>query len=141
MPGISDGQRIKISGAGEIGEKGAPPGDLYIQIKISAHPLFSRIGNDLLIKKEVSLIDILLNKKIEIPTISGSKVSIEVPGGFSLQDKLIIPGEGMPKLDSSSNSMLRGGSRGNLLVELIVKTPKKINSRAKKILEDLEKEL
>lgn len=132
-PGINDGQVIKITGAGEVGEKGAEAGDLYVRIKIASHPLFRRMGNDLIVKKEVALTDILLNKKIEIPIISGGKINIEVPGGFSLQERLAIPDEGMPKLD--------GRGRGDLLVEFTTRTPKKINSKAKKILEDLEKEL
>ncbi len=132
-PGMNDGQMIKVSGAGEIGEKGAESGDLYIRIKITPHSTFRRSGNDLLIKKEVSLTDILLNKKIEVPVISGGKINIEIPSGFSLQERLIIPGEGMPKLE--------GRGRGNLLIEFVTKTPKKLSSKAKKILEDLEKEL
>ncbi|MCL5017434.1 MAG: J domain-containing protein [Patescibacteria group bacterium] len=140
-PGINDGQMIKIPGAGEVGEKGAESGDLYVRIKIAPHPVFRRIGNDLLVKKEVSLIDILLNKKIEIPIITGGKINIEIPTGFTLQEKLVIPNEGMPKQDGSV-SLLRGGrGRGNLLVEFITKTPKKFSSRVKKILEDLEKEI
>ncbi len=132
-PGISDGQIMKIAGAGEAGEKGAESGDLYIRIRIIPHSVFQRSGNDLYIKKEVALTDIILNKKIEIPVISGTKINIEIPEGFYLQDKLAIPNEGMPKFE--------GRGRGNLYVEFKTKTPKKINSKAKKILEEFEKEI
>ena len=132
-PGISDGQIIKITGAGEAGEKGAESGDLYIRIKVLPHSIFQRRENDLYIKKEIGLTDILLNKKIEVPVISGGKIHIEIPEGFCIQEKLSIPNEGMPKFES------RG--RGNLYVEFKTKTPRKLNSKAKKLLEDLEKEL
>ncbi len=132
-PGISDGQIIKITGAGEAGEKGAESGDLYIRINILPHPVFQRNGNDLYIKREVGLTDVLLNKKIEIPVISGGKINIEIPEGFYIQEKLAVPNEGMPK------SGERG--RGNLYIEFKTKTPRKLGSKAKKLLEDLEKEL
>ncbi|MEK7462987.1 MAG: DnaJ C-terminal domain-containing protein, partial [Patescibacteria group bacterium] len=77
--------------------------------------------------------DILLNKKIEIPVISGGKINIEIPEGFYIQEKLAVPNEGMPKSG--------GRGRGNLFVKFVTKTPKKLGSRAKKLLEDLEKEL
>ncbi len=132
-PGISDNQIIKIKSVGEAGIHGAAEGDLYIRINVLKHPIFDRIGDDLFIKKEISLIDILLGKKIETPTISGNKLKIEIPSDFNLKEKLIISGEGMPHFGFSG--------RGNLIIELKVKTPKKISDRTKKILEQLEGEL
>ena len=131
-PGVSSDQLVKIKGMGEAGERGAEAGDLYVRIKIKPHKIFERIGNDLLIRKEISLIDILLEKNIEIPTISG-KLKIEIPENFNLRENLRISGEGMP--------IFGNFGRGNLIVELKIKTPKKLNSKAKKILEDLEKEM
>jgi len=132
-PGISDGQIIRISNAGEAGEKGGETGDLYVRIKVLPHSVFHRMDNDLIIKKEVNLIDILLKKHIEIPIISGGKIKIEIPENFVLQERLAIPNEGMPKPG--------GRGRGNLFIEFKTKTPKKMNSKAQKILEELEKEL
>ena len=132
-PGISEGQIIKIAGAGEAGERGAESGDLYIRIKVIPHSIFKRNGNDLYIKREVGLTDLLLNKKIEIPVISGERINIEIPEGFYIQEKLAIPNEGMPKFE--------GRGRGNLYVEFRAKTPKKLSSKAKKLLEELENEL
>ncbi len=144
LAGVNDGQLIKISGAGEAGEQGAETGDLYIHIKIKPHPVFVRRGNDLFVKKEVKLIDILLGEKIEIPIISegtegkqasygAGKISVEIPEHFDLKGDLIIPKQGMPVLNSSN--------RGNLIVELKIKTPKKPDARVKKILEDFKKEM
>lgn len=132
-PGISDGQIIKIKGAGEAGEKGTAEGDLYVIIKIKPHSVFQRRGDDLLIKKEANIIDLLLEKKIEIPTISGNRLKTEIPAGFDLKNNLKISGEGMPRFGSYG--------RGDLIVELTIKTPKKLSAKAKKILEDLEKEI
>jgi len=76
---------------------------------------------------------LLLEKKIEISTISGNKLKIEIPAGFDLKSNLRISGEGMPRFGSYG--------RGDLIVELTIKTLKKLSAKAKKILEDLEREL
>ncbi|MBU4347971.1 DnaJ domain-containing protein [Patescibacteria group bacterium] len=133
IAGIDNEQIIKIAEEGEVGEKGGPSGDLYIIIKIKPHSIFQRIKNDLYIEKSVSLTNLLLKKKIEIPTISGNKINIEIPDNFCIQEKLLVPNEGMSRLES------RG--RGNLFIKFKTKTPKKINSKAKKLLEELEKEI
>jgi len=132
-PGISDGQIIKVRGGGEAGERGAKEGDLYVIVKVKPHAVFKRQGDDLIIKKEVRVVDLLLQNKIEIQTISGNKLKADVPVNFDLRDNLRIHGEGMPKFG--------GHGRGDLIVELVVRTPKKVSSRAKKILEDLEGEI
>ncbi len=132
LPGVKDGQLIKINGIGEAGERQTASGDLYIRIKIKPHQIFERIGDNLKIKKEVDLIDLLLGKKLEVPTISGNKLSVEIPPDFDIKKDLIIRGEGMPIFGSL-------GRKGDLLVELMVKTPKKLNPKLKKILEDLKK--
>lgn len=132
-PGVADNQIIKIKGVGEAGEKGIGEGDLYARIRIKPHPVFERRANDLRVKKEINIIDILLEKKIEIPTISGHRLKIEIPVGFDLKQDLMIPGEGMPQFGSYG--------RGNLVVEFKIKTPKKLNPKSKEILEKLEKEL
>ncbi len=136
-PGVDNGQIIQIKGVGEAGESGAEAGDLYARIKIKHHPIFERRGNDLLIKKEISLINILLGKKIEIPAITGEKLTVEIPEDFDLRQPLTIPGKGMPVFGSPAG----GFGRGNLIVEFKIKTPKKLSAKAKKILEELEREI
>ncbi len=143
-PGVSDGQIIRVQSAGEAGERGAKEGDLYVKIKIKPHQIFKRQGDDLFTKKEIKLTDLLLGRKIEIPIISGNpegkqasygagKLKVEVPADFDLKQNLRISGEGMPKFNAFG--------KGDLIVELSVKTPKKVNPKVKKILEDLEGEL
>lgn len=132
-PGVSDGQLIKLPKAGEAGERGAEAGDLYVRIRIEPHKIFSRESDDLSVKKEVNLLDILLGIKIEVPTIGGNKIYVEIPANFNFKEKLKISGEGMIKFG--------GMGRGDLYLELETKTPKKLSAKAKKILEDLKREL
>lgn len=132
LPGIEDGQLIKVKGAGEAGERGMAAGDLYVRVRVKPHHIFERNGNDLIIKKEIDFWGILLGRKLELPTISGGKISVEIPPHFNLKEKMRIPGEGMPRFGSYG--------RGDLLVNFAIKAPKKISPKNKKILEDLEKE-
>ncbi|MCX6702392.1 MAG: J domain-containing protein [Candidatus Wolfebacteria bacterium] len=132
-PGVQDGQIIKIKGAGEAGERGAEGGDLYAVVRIKPHPVFERRGDDLVISKEIKITDLLLENKLEIPSLSGNKIKAEIPAGWDLRDDLRIAGEGMPKFGSFG--------RGNLIIRLKVKAPKKVSAKAKKILGEIEKEL
>jgi molecular chaperone DnaJ len=116
-PGIADGQLIKISGAGQAGERGAGIGDLYIRVKIKPHSVFKRAGNDLAVRKNLDILKVLAGEKVEIPTISGGKIMVEIPAGFNLRERLRIPGEGMPIFGSYS--------RGDLYIEFDIKIPKK----------------
>jgi molecular chaperone DnaJ len=129
MAGITDGQLIKVSGAGEAGEQGSQSGDLYVQVRVAPHKVFSRVNQDLFVKKEITLIEALLGKKIDVPLVGGGVLSTEIPRGFNLNEKLRIAGKGMPKFS--------GHSQGDLFVEFVVKTPKKISSQLKKLLEEL----
>ena len=80
-PGISDGQIIKISGLGEAGERGAVAGDLYLGVRVKPHPVFARVGDDLVMRRVVPLLDILLGKAMAVETLSGKNRSRH-PGGF-----------------------------------------------------------
>jgi len=132
LPGIQDGQLIKVKGKGEAGERGAGMGDLYVRIRVKSHQAFSRRGDDLVIKKEVSFFDLFLERPLEIPTIGGGKMKIDVPAHFDLKQELRVAGEGMPRFTSFG--------RGDLLIDFILKTPKKLSVKQKKAFEDLEKE-
>jgi molecular chaperone DnaJ len=131
LPGIQDDQLIKVKAAGEAGERGTAGGDLYVRVKIRPHSIFERHGDDLVVKKELNVVDLLLGKKTEVPTIGGGKINVEIPAHFNLKDDLRIPGEGMPRFNSFG--------RGDLLVNFIIKAPKKLSAKAKKLLEELEK--
>ncbi len=126
-PGISDGQVIKVVGAGQAGEHGAGAGDFYVRIKVRPHSVFKRIGDDLSLKKDLNILTVLAGKKIEVPTLSGGKVNIGIPAGFNLKEPLRISGEGMPRFGSHG--------RGDLYVEFDIKMPE-ASSKLKKALEE-----
>ncbi len=132
-PGIRDGQIIKIKGAGEAGERGAEEGDLYVAVRVKPHVSFERRDDDLFIEKNVTLTDLLVGKKLAVPTISGNTLHIEIPADWDVRSDLILQGEGMPHFGS--------GGRGDLVIKLKIKTPKKVSAKAKKIFEDLEGEI
>ena len=131
--GIADGQIIQVKAFGEAGERGAAAGDLYVRVRVKLHPHFERRGDDLVVRKELNIFDLLLGRKVEVKTLDGKSVEAEIPAHFNLKDDLRIPGKGMPRF--------RSFGHGDLLVEFILKAPKKLGAKEKKILEDLEKDL
>lgn len=134
--GIEDGQVIKISGFGEAGEYGSRPGDLYVVVHVRPHAVFRRKKNDLYMEKTLKFTDAALGKKITLTDISGETFSVSLPPGFNLRETLRVPGRGMPRFNAASASR-----RGDLYVTFNVKTPKKLSERARKLLEELDKEL
>ena len=133
VPGVDSGQLLKVPGLGEAGERGAPAGDLYIQIKVAPHKSFERHGVDLVASKEISMVDVLLGKKIELNSIGGEKLHVEIPAGFNVAEKLKVAGKGMPHFNSTRH--------GDLYLNLAVRTPKKLSLKAKKLLEELGGEM
>lgn len=132
-PGIADGQIIQIKGFGEAGERAAAAGDLYVRVRVKKHPAFERRGDDLVARHELNVFDLLLGRKVTVKTLDGKSVEVEVPAHFNLKDDLRVPGKGMPRFRSFGN--------GDLLVEFILKAPKRLGAKEKKILEELEKDL
>jgi DnaJ-class molecular chaperone len=124
--GIEDGQAIKITGAGEMGERSA--GDLYVIIRVIPHKYFERRGADLWTVKEIKLKDVLLGHKFSVAEIGGGNAEFEVPVGHNLREPIKISGKGMPKSGLIKN-------RGDLYVYLEVKVPK-VSSKLKKSLEE-----
>jgi molecular chaperone DnaJ len=133
VPGIQDGQLIQVRGAGEAGDRGTVAGDLYVKVKVKKHNVFSRSGDDLVVKKELKIVDLLLGRKIDVPTMEGKTLKMEIPVHFNLKENLRITGEGMPRMGSYG--------RGDLLVDFILKAPKKVGAKEAKVLEELEKNL
>ncbi len=129
LPGIQDGQIIRVSAAGEAGERGQQVGDLYVRIRIKPHAVFERHGDDIIVRKSLKISDLLLGRKLEVPTIDGKARTFEIPAGFDLKQNLRIPGEGMPHFGAFG--------RGDLLVDFIIKAPKKSSGRIAKAIEEL----
>ncbi len=131
--GISDGQIIRIAGAGEDGERGSQSGDLYVEVNIQPHKAFKRQGADLITETKISISQIVLGTEIELEILSGKKIIIKVPASTEVGQILRIKGKGMPYFG-------RSGS-GDLLVRVGVRIPKKVSHKAEKLLKELETEI
>jgi len=130
--GVDTNQVIKAEGKGEAGKKGGRSGDLYIRIFVKKHPVFARKGDDLYISVPISFSQASLGDEIEVLTLEGSKILLTVPSGTESGKILRISGKGIPRFS--------GYGRGNMYVELIIETPKKLTKEQKKLLEQLRKE-
>lgn len=129
--GIDDGQMIKLAGQGEVGEKGAPRGDLYIVVNIKSHPLFTRDGNDIYFEMPITFVQATLGDEIEVPTLDG-KVKYSVPEGTQTGTVFRLKEKGIPRI--------RGNSRGDQYVKVVVEIPKKLNDKQKDLLREFAKE-
>ncbi len=125
-PGVDNGTRIRLSGRGEAGPMGAPPGDLYIFIHITPHPVFQREGTTLFTRVPISFTTAALGGTIEIPGLDGEMHAIEIPAGIQSNRQLKKRGAGMP--------VLQGRGRGDLVTEIVVETPTKLSARQKELL-------
>ncbi|MBV9801989.1 MAG: molecular chaperone DnaJ, partial [Solirubrobacterales bacterium] len=96
--GIADGQRIRISGRGHAGERGGPPGDLYVLIRVREDPRFVRDGDDLVTAVDVSAPLAALGTVVDVETVTQGRVELEVPAGTQAHETLIVRGAGMPAL-------------------------------------------
>ena len=114
-PGVEDGTRIRLSGEGEAGMRGAPAGDLYIFIAVSPHSLFTREGRDLYCRVPLPMVRAALGGPVEVPTLDGKRAVITVPAGTQTGHRFRLRGKGMP--------VLRAGGAGDLFVQTAVETP------------------
>lgn len=125
--GVEDGARLRLAGQGEAGMLGAKSGDLYLDIHVRPDKKFTRLGSDLLIKENVQFTTLALGGEIEIETIDDKKLSIKVPSGTQIGEKLRVRGHGMP-------ANRRSGSIGDLYVEIAMQIPTKLTEKQKKAL-------
>ena len=123
--GIDNGQMIKLGGQGELGTRGGPRGDLYIEVNVQSHPLFTRDGYDVYLEMPITFAQATLGDKIQVPTLDG-KVEYEVPEGTQTGTVFRLREKGIPKL--------RSNSRGDQYVKVIIDTPKKLNDEQKELL-------
>lgn len=128
--GVETGLRLQMPGSGEVGPAGGPHGDLYIEITVDAHEVFSREGDDLLATLEVSMPDAVLGATTTIQSLDGP-VELEVRPGVQSGDVLTIKGRGI--------TPLRGSGRGDLRVGVHVVTPTRLDSRERALIEDFKK--
>ncbi len=126
--GIADGQRIRITGRGHAGERGGPPGDLYVLIRVREDPRFVRDGDDLVTAVDVAAPLAALGTTVSVPTVDGP-VELDIPVGTQPHETLVIRGAGMPAL--------RGTRSGDLRVVVNVVIPRHLSRDQRKLLEQL----
>ncbi len=128
-PGVDTGDRIRLSGEGEMGADGGMPGDLYVQIAVREHSIFTRDGRNLYCEVPISIGDAALGGELEVPTLDG-RVKLKIPAEtqtgklFRLRNKGVSP--------------VRGGPAGDLLCRVVVETPVKLTKRQKELLAEFQ---
>jgi molecular chaperone DnaJ len=128
--GVDAGTRLRISCEGEAGERGGPPGDLYIFMDVEEHPFFHRSGEDLYCQIPLSPPQAALGTEVMLETLDGEE-SLKVPAGAQHGQRFRISGKGMPRVNRSG--------RGDLYVEVAIQTPKRLTKEEKQHYEELLK--
>ncbi|MFA5360425.1 MAG: J domain-containing protein, partial [Candidatus Paceibacterota bacterium] len=131
--GIRDGETIRIRQGGEAGILGGPSGDLYIRIIIKPHPIFERQGDDLYMTLPITFTEAALGAKKEIQLLDKKTIFLKIPAGTESGEIFRLRGKGIKHFNAIG--------QGDLYVKVKIKTPKKISTKAKELLEELEKEL
>ncbi|MGH3369188.1 MAG: DnaJ C-terminal domain-containing protein, partial [Nocardioidaceae bacterium] len=139
--GVDTGTRVQLSEQGEVGPGGGPAGDLYVEIHVADHKIFTRHGNDLLCTVTVPMTAAALGTSLELPTLeadlvtSGADTEVEtsldldIRPGTQSGTELVLNGRGVPAL--------RGVGRGDLVVRVVVETPSRLDERQEELLREL----
>ena len=130
--GIDTGMRIRSTGNGEPGLNGGPPGDLYVEIRVREHGVFTREGDDLHCEVPISITSAALGGKTQVPTLSG-RAEIDLPEGTQSGKTFRLRGKGIKGLRSSYP--------GDLYVHVVIETPVRLNDRQKQLLRELDASL
>lgn len=130
--GVDTGDRIRLSGEGEAGVGSAPPGDLYVHVKVKEHPIFTREGSDLYCEMPISFATAALGGELEVPTLDG-RVKIKVNPETQTGRLFRLRGKGVRSV--------HGGDVGDLMCRVVVETPVNLSNRQKELLRELEESL
>lgn len=131
--GIDDGSQIRLSGEGEWGPRGAPPGDLYIEVNVKKHKLFKRDGDDILLSLDLNIAQASLGDEVKVPTVDGTDTALKIPPGTQNDKVFRVKGMGVPHL--------RGSGRGDMMVMVQVQIPTSLNEEQKRLLKELSRTL
>ena len=129
-PGVHDGQRLRVAGQGEPGQRGAPAGDLYLRVRMASHPDFRVEGSDLYYDLDLAPWEATLGASVSIPTLTGS-VSIKIPPGTQNGQHLRVRTRGLP---------IRNGTSGDLYVVARIQIPKSMTDEEKHLWQQLARE-
>src|SRR5574341_61414 len=127
--GVETGNTIRLSGEGELGSSGGPPGDLYVFLTVDEHPLFQREGQDVILDVPISFSQAALGAEIEVPTLKGGE-KLKVPAGTQPGQAFKLKGRGVPHL--------RGSGIGDQICRVTVEVPSKLSSRQKELLREFD---
>ena len=127
-PGVDSGTRLRLSGEGEAGTQGGPPGDLYVLLRVHEHPIFERDGNDLHCEMPLNIAQAALGTELTVPTLQGDH-TLKVPAGTQTGSRFRLRHKGVPYVNS--------GRRGDLLIHIHVSVPEKLTRQQKKLFEEL----
>lgn len=127
--GVDTGDRIRLSGEGEAGENGAPAGDLYVQVNVREHKIFTREGNNLYCEVPLSFSTAALGGEIQVPTLDG-KVNLKITPETQTGKMFRLRGKGVKSV--------RSGSVGDLLCRVVIETPVNLSTKQKSLLEEFE---
>ena len=125
--GVNDGSRVRVPAKGDAGERGGPPGDLYLVVHVQPHHFFEREGANVVCRVPLTVTEAALGAKIEVPTVDG-KALLKIPAGTQSGQKFRLRGRGAPSL--------KGGPRGDQIVEVRVVLPQLRDERSKEILRE-----
>lgn len=128
--GVDNGQKLRLSGEGEPGVGGGPPGDLYVFLHVKPHDFFERRNTDVLCKVELSFIQAALGEEVTVPTLDG-ETTITVEPGAQPGDAIRIPDKGIVSLGN--------GLPGDQIVELVLKTPKHLSKKQEELLREFNR--
>lgn len=128
--GIETGKKLRISGKGSPSPMGGQPGDLYLLIRVEPHPTFTRDGSHLTMDLQIPYSSAVFGAEVAVPTLEGKQLKVKVPPGCQPQAKLRLRKHGLP--DS------QGGTRGDLLVKILVAVPKDLSEEQRDLLEKLK---
>lgn len=130
--GVDSGDRIRLAGEGEAGENGGPPGDLYVQIKVRPHPIFTREDSDLYCEVPISFATAVLGGELDVPTLEG-RVKLKIPAETQTGKLFRLRGKGVKSV--------HGGAVGDLLCRVEVETPVNLNRKQKDLLEEFQRSM
>ncbi len=125
--GVATGTRLRLTGEGEAGIHGGPPGDLYVLINVKPHPIFQRQNDDLVCEVPISFPQAALGVELDVPTLNG-KVPLKIPAGTQSGEVFKLRGKGFPSLNT--------GRKGDQKVIIRVETPSGLTRRQKELLEE-----
>jgi molecular chaperone DnaJ len=123
--GVDDGSQLRMTGEGEGGHRGGPPGDLYIVLRVKAHDFFEREGEDIYCEVPLTFAQAALGDELEVPTLT-EKIKLKIPAGTQTGTYFRLKGKGVPKL--------RGYGQGDQHVKVTVVTPTALSDEQKELL-------